>query len=124
MKFYALVFFVLLLSVFVVGSSVLLKYHLQKFPLPADYTLSTAVTALKDASVSPFAWLALLCSLSGGAVWIYIVNHSQLSIAYSLTSISYLIMLFSGWLFFGEPITTMKVIGIILICLGVAALGL
>lgn len=124
MKFYVLIFYVLLLSIFVVGSSVLLKYHLQKYPLPEKYNISTAITALKDAGVSPFAWLALMCSISGGAVWIYIVNHAQLSVAYSLTSISYIIMLISGWMFFGEPITTLKVIGIILICLGVTALGL
>lgn len=56
------------------------------------------------------------------AVWIYVLSKVEVSVAYPLLSIGYVINLFMAALLFGELITINKVIGIFLIVLGVCVL--
>lgn len=55
-------------------------------------------------------------------IWIYVLSRLEVSVAYPLLSIGYIVnLLLAAWLF-GEPITIHKVIGIGLIMTGVLVL--
>jgi multidrug transporter EmrE-like cation transporter len=55
-------------------------------------------------------------------VWMYVLSKLEVSVAYPLLSIGYVVNLFlAAWLF-DEPVTTYKLIGIGLILLGVIIL--
>jgi drug/metabolite transporter (DMT)-like permease len=68
--------------------------------------------------------IKLMCAVSLYAftilVWIYVLKHLPLSIAYPLTALSYVIVPTISYLLLREPIATNTIIGSGIIILGVA----
>jgi len=56
--------------------------------------------------------------------WFYVLSQLPLSKAYPLVSIGYIISIFLGYYLLNEPLTTYKIIGVILICVGVVFISL
>lgn len=56
-------------------------------------------------------------------LWVYALKYIPLSKAYPTISISYVLILLLGWVFFGEPITHLKIVSIGLIISGVVLLN-
>lgn len=52
-------------------------------------------------------------------VWLVILSRVKLSIAYPMLSLGYVIAIPFSWLFFKESIPRVRVIGAIIICIGV-----
>jgi drug/metabolite transporter (DMT)-like permease len=55
----------------------------------------------------------------GFILWVFILNKVQLSIAAPIMSLAYVFIMIASYLLFKEPITGVKVIGVILILFGV-----
>jgi drug/metabolite transporter (DMT)-like permease len=62
---------------------------------------------------------ALTVYTVGVANWIVALKHVKLSIAYPLTSLNYVGILFGSYYFFNERITSTRIIGVIAIFIGV-----
>ena len=52
-------------------------------------------------------------------LWMVVLSKVNVSLAYPFLSIGYIITTVLAYLFFNEPITFQKVLGIIIICIGV-----
>lgn len=52
-------------------------------------------------------------------LWMVVLSKVNVSLAYPFLSIGYIITAILAYLFFNEPITFQKVLGIIIICIGV-----
>lgn len=52
-------------------------------------------------------------------LWMIVLSKVNVSLAYPFLSIGYIITTVLAYLFFNEPITFQKVLGIIIICIGV-----
>lgn len=52
-------------------------------------------------------------------LWMVVLSKVNVSLAYPFLSIGYIITTVLAYLFFNEPITFQKVVGIIIICIGV-----
>lgn len=52
-------------------------------------------------------------------LWMIVLSKVNVSLAYPLGSVGYIITTVLAYLFFNEPITFQKVVGIIIICIGV-----
>ena len=59
-----------------------------------------------------------LCFGAGSLLWMYILKHYPLSMAYPLLSLSYVIAMFSAILFFHEAVPAHRWIGCVLIVAG------
>jgi multidrug transporter EmrE-like cation transporter len=68
--------------------------------------------------------IALTVYSLGIVNWILALRVVKLSIAYPLTSLNYIGILFGSYYLFGEKITLIRVIGVILIFLGVLLVAL
>ena len=55
-------------------------------------------------------------------LWMIVLSKVNVSLAYPFLSIGYIITTVLAYLFFNEPITFQKVLGIIIICIGVFVL--
>ena len=64
-------------------------------------------------------WGAMLCLLVSGVIWIYVLRNFELSLAYPLTSLSYVIMMVTSHFVLGERITLTKLLGTLIIVLGI-----
>ena len=95
--------------VFGVGAQLLLKF------------------AVMHVSARPDAWVSYLWVICGLAVysvgtgfWMLCLSFLDLSYAYPLTGISYVLVLAASWLLFADSVGAARIAGVFLICLGVA----
>lgn len=75
-------------------------------------------TAKKVAS-KPIIWFGLFLYGLGAIVWLVVLSRVDLSFAYPMLSISYVLIVIISIVRFGEQITFSRIIGTLLICTGV-----
>jgi len=71
----------------------------------------------------PALWLGLFCYGVSVIVWILALSRVDVSIAYPMLSIGYIVNAFAAWALFGEALTPMRLLGIGIIVLGVFVLA-
>ncbi|MBF2066465.1 MAG: EamA family transporter [Calothrix sp. C42_A2020_038] len=87
------------------------------------HTMSNSTVGLNWSFIQQL-FLALIVYSLGIVNWILALRVVKLSIAYPLTSLNYIGILFGSYYLFGEKITLIRVIGVILIFLGVLLVAL
>lgn len=90
--------------------------------------LKFALSKMKPFSWASDFWLSLLtnwqfaacgiCFGLGSLLWMYIVKHFPLSMAYPMVSLSYVFGMLSAIIFFHEDVSFTKWIGVLLIMIG------
>lgn len=68
-------------------------------------------------------WLGLACYAVSVVVWILALSRVDVSIAYPMLSIGYVVNAIAAWQLFGEPIGLGRIVGIGIIILGVFILA-
>jgi drug/metabolite transporter (DMT)-like permease len=70
-------------------------------------------------ATNPYVVLGLAIYMGGTLFWLTALSRVDLSYAYPFASLSYVVMLAASWRLFGEDITVMRVLGSLVIMLGV-----
>lgn len=84
--------------------------------------MSLSVEAMLAALTNPGVWfvaLGLFIYVCGTAFWLIALSRADLSFAYPFASLSYVAMLVGSWLFFGENISWLRIVGSGVIITGV-----
>lgn len=68
---------------------------------------------------NPYVLVGLAIYVSGTLFWLTALSRVELSYAYPFASLSYVVMLAASWLLFSENITPLRIIGTLIVCLGV-----
>ena len=105
---------ILLQAILVVGSECFLKIGLSKI---GDFAWTWAF--FKEALSTWQLYVAGLTAIAGVLEWMAVLRRYDLSLAYPLTAISFIISLFAGALIFHETIPATRWIGVILVMVGV-----
>lgn len=101
-----------------------MRWSMTRLPLPADW-----LTALASASVDPLALgvvaLAILAYALSMLCWLGALQHLPLGRAYSLLSISYVLvyLLAASLPGFNEPFSLSRTLGVALVILGVLTIN-
>ncbi|HVP57459.1 MAG TPA: EamA family transporter [bacterium] len=74
---------------------------------------------LQSAATNKFVLLGFLLYLISAASWLVILSRVDLSFAYPLISISYIIIVVLSRFIFNEPVTSYRIAGTIVVCAGV-----
>lgn len=89
-------------------------------------TLGPLVISLKEIpplvlkiAMNPFIFFGLLIYVGGILFWLVALSRVDLSFAYPFASLSYVLMFLASWLFLNEQITMLRIIGSLVIILGV-----
>lgn len=69
--------------------------------------------------ISPYIIAGFVLYFISSFVWFAVLSRVDLSVAYPCLSLGYILVIILGYFFLKEPITVFKVIGSLLICLGV-----
>lgn len=69
--------------------------------------------------LNPFVFAGLLCYVISVIVWLMALSRVDVSYAYPLLSVGYIVAAFAGQIFFQEALTPVRWTGILVICLGV-----
>jgi len=81
--------------------------------------LSNFLTSLAQMITSPFVLLGIFLYAVSTIFWLALLSKWDLSYAYPMISISYVLVLLFSWIFFQERFGFVRIFGVLLICSGV-----
>jgi multidrug transporter EmrE-like cation transporter len=84
-----------------------------------EFSISNLIPIGWQVATQPHIVIGLMCYAVSVVVWIMALSRVPVSIAFPMLSIAYFVTAFGGWFFFDEPLTTQKLLGIGVICVGV-----
>jgi drug/metabolite transporter (DMT)-like permease len=94
---------------------VLRKAMLLMLPLSASVSIRFARQLLSN----PYLWAGLCCYTLSIGLWLAVLSKVQVSLAYPMLSIGYIIAAVLGGVFLQESLGSYRILGIAVICLGV-----
>ena len=71
----------------------------------------------------PQVTLGLLCYAVSAVLWIAVVSNFDLSLAYPMVAVAYVIVFIASWLILGEQISGLRIGGLALIVAGVVVIS-
>lgn len=86
---------------------------------PFHFTAENILPVGWKLATQPFILGGMLCYAVSLVVWIMGLSRVEVSVAYPMLSVGYVLNAIAAWYFFGEAVTPMRLAGIGLIILGV-----
>ncbi|WP_448593418.1 SMR family transporter [Thermoflexus hugenholtzii] len=71
-------------------------------------------------ATSPWVVVGMSLYLGGSLFWLTALSRIELSLAYPFAGLNYVLIVIASYLLFGESLNPMRVIGVLLIALGVS----
>jgi drug/metabolite transporter (DMT)-like permease len=68
---------------------------------------------------NPYVWAGMVSYAVSVAVWLVVLSRSDVSYAYPMVSLGYVFATIFAWAVFHENVTPMRVLGLVVVCLGV-----
>lgn len=84
-----------------------------------EFEWSSLVPVGLQAAMTPTIIAGLSCYVFSVVIWMAVLSRVEVSLAYPMVSIGYIIAALAGWYFFGESLSALRVTGIFVIILGV-----
>jgi drug/metabolite transporter (DMT)-like permease len=113
---FVLLFVAILLSV---TGELLLKHGVNQLGI-LELHPDNLIPVLIRVFTNLFVLLGFIFLFSGAIFWLSMISRVPLSYAYPMLSTSYILVIGASWLFLGEPITPVQIIGVLVIMLGVS----
>jgi multidrug transporter EmrE-like cation transporter len=70
-------------------------------------------------ATNPFFMAGLICYVFSLVVWLLVLSRIDVSIAFPLNSISFIVCAFGAYIWLGESLSFMRIVGIVVIMTGV-----
>ena len=86
---------------------------------PLTLTIDQMGSMFWRVATNPFVILGLAVYVGSTVFWLVVLSRVDLSYAYPFASLSYVVMLTFSWLIFKENITSLRLLGSLVIMLGV-----
>jgi len=119
MKFFANHFYILLSISFAVVSQLIIKWKMSSFSYNAYETWQEKYTLAFSMLLNPYIILSLFLTLLAGVTWMIAMTKFEISYAYPFTILGLVFVTIFSILFLGENINIYKIIGIMLVLLGI-----
>lgn len=103
---------------FNVAGQLLLKHGMSRLG-NFQLSLSALIPVFSRAFLSPYILLGLGCYVTGFLIWLIVLAKAEVSYAYPLISVGYVLTAVMGWWLLGENVTWLRLTGILITCLGV-----
>ena len=68
---------------------------------------------------SPYVMIGLSTYFISVLLWLYVLSIVDLSYAFPFLALSYIMVIVGSWVFLGESISAIRLIGVLVICIGV-----
>ncbi|NCC25804.1 MAG: 4-amino-4-deoxy-L-arabinose transferase [Deltaproteobacteria bacterium] len=84
-----------------------------------DFSIVNILPVSLKLSTSPCIMAGMISYAASIIIWFMVLSRVDVSFAYPMLSIGYIVAALAGKAFFNEPLTMTRVSGIVVICLGV-----
>ncbi|AJC65192.1 MULTISPECIES: EamA family transporter [Dickeya] len=116
--------FVIIFSVFFSSSSqLLLKKGAAQISIPHQIDLANITKLIGEITFNFYLFSGILFQVVALLSWVYVLKKVDVSFAYPFISLGFVFVMLMGYLIFNESLTLMKVIGTLVIILGVFIMG-
>lgn len=100
------------------GAQLLLKAGMSQIG-HFEFSMSNAMPIAMKVMVNPPILAGLSAYVLSVVVWLLVLSRVQVSYAYPMLSIGYVVNAVAAYYLFGEPLTSMRILGIFIIIAGV-----
>ena len=87
--------------------------------LVGETGMSNRITNLGVMVTNIWLWGAMICYALSILLWMAVLSKVEVSFAYPFLSIGYVVAAVVGYYFFGESLSVIRIVGIVIICIGV-----
>jgi multidrug transporter EmrE-like cation transporter len=108
--------------IMIIAAQALLKYGVNQTPEGIKLIGREFFTGIRTIVTSWHIMVAIFLYAASAVLWLEVLSHIALSVAYPMVSISYAGAVVVGRVLFKEPISALHIVGVVLICCGVIAL--
>ena len=102
---------------FTVTGQLLLKQGMIRVGRVDD--VNRVIHKLTQALMNPFVIGGIATYGFTTMIWLIILSRVKLSVAYPIISLGYVMSIFFSWIFFKESVPRIRVLGAVIICIGV-----
>lgn len=85
--------------------------------------MGNLLTAIPHMITNLYLWGAMVCYAISIVVWMVVLSKVEVSYAYPFLSIGYVLSAVAGYLWFAEHISPVRIVGIVVICIGVVLIS-
>jgi multidrug transporter EmrE-like cation transporter len=117
---------VFLMAIFSICLNAFAQIALRKTMLTVGMPNSSALPILSylfNLAITPWFVAGMTCYAFSIGVWMLVLGKVEVSLAYPLLSIGYVIAAIIGYFYLGESVGVMRIAGISLICVGIIVLS-
>ncbi|MBI2955636.1 MAG: EamA family transporter [Chloroflexi bacterium] len=100
----------------------LLKYGMNQVGVLSLHP-DNIVAGLWRSFTSPFILLGFVAVFGGSIFWLSVISRVQLSYAYPMLSLGYVLVVVASWMFLNEQFNPMRLVGVLVICAGVVVVS-
>jgi multidrug transporter EmrE-like cation transporter len=86
--------------------------------------LDTILPTIIKMLTNPNIWIGFMGFGFGSLFWLSVISRVPLSLAYPMLGLMYVIIVIESWIFLGEGLHPLRVLGSIVVGIGVAIVGL
>ena len=112
------IFYILISVVAGAAGQVLLKKGMGSMG-PLTLSIDQLGNILWRIGTNPYVVIGLAIYVGGTVFWLTALSRVDLSYAYPFASLSYVVMLVASWQLFNEDITVLRLLGSLIVCVGV-----
>jgi multidrug transporter EmrE-like cation transporter len=118
-------FLLIFTSVFIaVLGQLSMKYGISRGNLVAGLgEVSSVYGYFVSAFTNPFVLTGFLLYGLSSLFWLIVLGRVELSYAYPLVSMGYVLAVFLSWVLFREQVSVLRIVGLAVICIGVTLLS-
>ena len=114
--------FIFCTIVFTVYSQLVMRWQVSNAgPLPAD--LAAKAMYVVTLLLNPWVLSGIVATFLAGISWMLAMTKFEISYAYPFVSLNYILVLAAGFLLFNEAMSASKVIGCVLVVLGIIVIA-
>lgn len=107
-----------------IAGQILYKKAVNKIATPSLRNFVSYTAFVRKVMADPKIWLGLVFISCGLAIWLVALAQADLSLAFPVDSMHYLMTLAMAHIFLGEKINKLKVIGTVLVMIGITLVAL
>lgn len=119
MKYYALLIVAICMSV---TGELLLKHGMNSVGVLSLHP-DNIVSGLWRSFTSPFVLLGFAAVFCGSIFWLSVISRADLSFAYPMLSLGYIVVVIASWVFLNEQLNPARLIGVLVISVGVVIIS-
>ncbi len=101
------------------SAQLLMKAATRPLAQVADFSVDSLLFSVRVLCRSAFFWGGMVCYAASICVWLAALTKAPVSTAYPMLSLGYVMVAGVSVLTLGETLSLAKILGILLICLGV-----